>query len=56
VFAGVRFAVGRVQEESSVPQPRLSYIHLQNSSVVDMLLEKSNSAYSVRQRNPTRLA
>jgi hypothetical protein len=32
VFAGVRFAAfGRVQEESSAPQSRLAYIHLQNS-------------------------
>jgi len=33
VFAGIRLAIGRVEEESPVPQPRLSYIHLQSSSV-----------------------
>jgi len=33
VFAGVRLAaIGRVQEETSAPQTRLAYIHLQNSS------------------------
>jgi hypothetical protein len=32
MVAGVRFAIGRVQEEASTPQTRLSYIHLQNSS------------------------
>jgi hypothetical protein len=31
VFAGVRFAFRRVQEEASMPRMRLAYIHLQNS-------------------------
>jgi hypothetical protein len=40
VFAGVRFALGRVQEESSAPHLRLAYIHLQNSSDRNYRLRK----------------
>jgi hypothetical protein len=40
VFAGVRFAVGRVQEEPSAPHLRLAYIHLQTSNPKKYRLQK----------------
>jgi hypothetical protein len=56
VFAGVRFTVRGVKEETSPPQPRLVIIHLHSpqSRRFCAAQKKSNSLMQTRQRNTNR--